>query len=68
MLFQGSALGTMVGLLSFGNRKYESLDSLMRATIKPLHEATQQLIPLIDKDTQAFNDYMVSFLLNGPLL
>lgn len=49
----------MVGLLTYGNRKYESLDSVMRATIGPLYEATQKMLPLIDKDTQAFNDYMV---------
>ena len=49
----------MVGLLTYGNKKYESLDSVMRATIRPLYEATQKMLPLIDKDTQAFNDYMV---------
>ena len=49
----------MVGLLTYGNRKYESLDSVMRVTIRPLYEATQKMLPLIDKDTQAFNDYMV---------
>lgn len=56
---QGTALGTMVGLLTYGNKKYESLDSLMRATIGPLYEATQKMLPLIDRDTEAFNDYMV---------
>ena len=49
----------MVGLLTYGNRKYESLDSVMRATIGPLYDATQKMLPLIDKDTAAFNDYMV---------
>ena len=56
---QGAALGAMVGLLTFGNRKYEPLDPVMRVAIPPLHNASQQLIPLIDKDTQAFNSYMV---------
>lgn len=50
----------MVGLLTFGNRKFEALDPVMRVAIPPLHSATQQLIPLIDKDTQAFSSYMVS--------
>ncbi len=50
----------MVGLLTFGNRKFESLDPVMRAAIPPLNNATQQLIPLIDKDTQAFASYIVS--------
>ena len=49
----------MVGMLTYGNRKYESLDSVMRATIGPLYDATQKMLPLIDKDTAAFNDYMV---------
>ncbi len=57
---QGAALGTMVGLLTFGNKKYEALDSTMRATIAPLHTGTQQMLPLIDRDTQAFTAYMVS--------
>ena len=56
---QGAALGTMVGFLTFGNRKYESLDSVMRQAIAPLHEALQQLLPLADQDSQAFNDYLV---------
>lgn len=49
----------MVGLLTYGNKKYESLDSVMRATIEPLYDATQKMLPLIDKDTEAFSDYMV---------
>ena len=67
-IIQGSALGTMVGLLTFGNKKYESLDSLMRATIGPLYDATQKMLPLIDKDTEAFNDYMVSFYFHSHTL
>lgn len=54
------ALGTMVGLLTYGNKKYESLDSEMRSTIGPLYDATQKMLPLIDKDTEAFSDYMVN--------
>lgn len=49
----------MVGLLTFGNRKFESLDSVMRQAIPPLHEATQKLLPLADQDSQAFSDYLV---------
>ena len=59
LLCQGAALGTMVGLLTFGNRKFESLDSVMRQAITPLHEATQKLLPLADQDSQAFSDYLV---------
>ena len=57
---KGAALGTMVGLLTFGNRKFEDLDPVMRVAIPPLHQATQQLLPLVDRDTEAFGDYMVS--------
>ena len=49
----------MVGLLTFGNRKFESLDSMMRAAIEPLHTAMQSMLTSVDKDTQAFTDYMV---------
>jgi len=49
----------MVGLLTFGSRKFESLDPLMRQTIVPLHGAMQQLLPLVDQDAQAFSDYEV---------
>jgi len=31
----------------------------MRQAIAPLHEAVQQLKPLADQDSQAFNDYLV---------
>ena len=49
----------MVGLLTFGNRKFESLDSVMRQAIAPLHEATEKLLPLADLDAQAFSEYLV---------
>ena len=48
----------MVGLLTFGNRKFESLDSVMRGAIEPLHTAMQSMLSSVDKDTQAFTDYM----------
>ena len=50
----------MVGLLTFGNRKFESLDGTMRAAIEPLHTAMQKMLPAVDKDTDAFTDYMAS--------
>lgn len=60
MLFlQGSGLGTMVGLMSYGNKKYEPLDPLMRTLIPPLQQTMLELIDMVDKDTSAFNDYMV---------
>ena len=54
----GVGLGAMVAKLTYGVRKFEDLDAQMRAIIPPLHDITQQLIPLIDADTNAFADYM----------
>ena len=54
----GAALGMMVAQLTYGVRKFEHLDSQMRKIIPPLNSAVQGLIPSIDADTNAFNDYM----------
>lgn len=54
----GVALGSMVGKLTYGVRKFESVDAHMRAHIPALHDAVARLIPMIDADTTAFNDYM----------
>ncbi|MGA6924335.1 MAG: glutamate formimidoyltransferase [Desulfosarcina sp.] len=54
----GAALGAMVGQLTYGVRKFESVDASMRTYITPLHDAVMRLIPMIDADTTAFNEYM----------
>jgi glutamate formiminotransferase/formiminotetrahydrofolate cyclodeaminase len=54
----GSGLGAMVAKLTYGVRKFEHLDEKMRKAIVPLHRATKNLIPMIDADTNAFNDYI----------
>ena len=54
----GAALGTMVGWMTYGKRKFEEKDETMRRLIPPLHFAMKDLIPMIDADTNAFNDYM----------
>ena len=59
----GAALGAMVGWMSYGNKKFEHLDSTMRKLIPPLNEKMKQLIPMIDADTNAFNDYMMAMKL-----
>ncbi|MDQ3020424.1 MAG: glutamate formimidoyltransferase [Bacteroidota bacterium] len=56
----GAALGAMVGWMSYGNKKFEHLDSTMRKLILPLHNKMKELIPLIDADTNAFTDYMTA--------
>ena len=59
-IVQGAALGTMVGLLTYGKKRYEDLDDVMRKTIGPLHDNLQKMMPLVDRDSEAFAEYMVS--------
>jgi glutamate formiminotransferase / formiminotetrahydrofolate cyclodeaminase len=54
----GAGLGAMAGKLTFGVRKFESVDSQMRKNIPPLHDAAARLIPMVDADTTAFTDFM----------
>jgi len=56
----GSALGAMVGWMTFGNRKFENLDSTMRQLIPPLQKAMLELVPMVDADSSAFNEYMAA--------
>lgn len=56
----GVGLGAMVAKLTYGVRKFEDLDAKMREIIPPLHRISQELIPLIDADTDAFADYMAA--------
>merc|ERR1712227_651530 len=59
----GCGLGSMVSKLSYGKRQWEHLDSRMRKVIPVLHRAMVDIIPLIDADTEAFNDYMAALKL-----
>jgi glutamate formiminotransferase/formiminotetrahydrofolate cyclodeaminase len=54
----GAALGAMVGWMTYGKRKFESPDATMRRLIPPLDEAMKSLLPMIDRDTRAFDGYM----------
>ncbi|MCF8104786.1 MAG: glutamate formimidoyltransferase [Desulfohalobiaceae bacterium] len=54
----GAGLGGMAAKLTFGVRKYEDLDTTMRRIIPPLHQGVKKLIPMIDQDAGAFQDYM----------
>ncbi|MFO8085965.1 MAG: glutamate formimidoyltransferase [Desulfobacterales bacterium] len=53
----GAALGAMAGKLTYGVRKFESVDCQMRDNIPPLHKAYKALIPMIDADSEAYSDY-----------
>ncbi len=54
----GAGLGSMVAKLTLGVRKFEDQDAKMRELVPPLHQAANDLIPMIDKDTEAFNDFV----------
>ncbi len=54
----GVGLGSMVAKLTHGVRKFEDIQPHMMKVIPPLHQLTGQLIPMIDADTSAFNEYM----------
>lgn len=56
---QGAALGCMVGLMSYGKRQFEELDPIMRKLIPPFHQAMDELVAMVDADSQAFSSYMV---------
>ncbi|KAK7109256.1 formimidoyltransferase-cyclodeaminase-like [Littorina saxatilis] len=56
----GAALGSMVGFMTYGNRKFHSLDGKMRELIPPLYKATKDLIPFVDADAAAFSEYMLA--------
>jgi glutamate formiminotransferase / formiminotetrahydrofolate cyclodeaminase len=58
MAAMGAALGAMVGWLTYGRRKYEHLEPVVRRHLPPLVEIHQQLIRAVDADADAFNDYM----------
>src|SRR5262249_37068045 len=53
----GAALGAMVGWMTYGKRKFEAKDSVMRRLIPPLDQAMRDLVPLVDADTRAFEAY-----------
>ena len=50
----------MVGKLTYGKRQWEDLDGTMRRLIPGVDRASRDMIQIVDKDTDAFNDYMVS--------
>lgn len=54
----GAGLGSMVAKLTYGVRKFEEHDAALRKIIPVLHQTALNLIPMIDADTNAFNDYV----------
>jgi len=58
MAAMGVGLGSMVAKITNGVRKFEKAQPYMQRHIPLLHELTRKLIPMIDADTSAFNEYM----------
>lgn len=56
----GAALGSMVGFLTYGNRKFCHLDSEMRKLIPPLYKGMKDLVPFIDADAAAFSEFTLA--------
>jgi len=54
----GVGLASMVAKLTHGVRKFESVQADMENVIPALHHTVGQLIPMIDADTSAFNEFM----------
>ena len=58
----GASLGTMAAYLTYGNRKYESLDKQIREVLPEFYKIQNELMKLIDQDALAFNSYVVMIL------
>ncbi|KAI0227493.1 Formimidoyltransferase-cyclodeaminase [Lamellibrachia satsuma] len=56
----GTALGTMVSFLTYGNRKFAHLDEKMRKLLQPLYKTVRDMIQFIDSDSIAFSQYMMA--------
>ena len=52
----------MVGFLTYGNKKFSHLDTQMRRLLEPLYKTMKELLPFVDADAAAFNDFMVDFI------
>ncbi|RDD40179.1 Formimidoyltransferase-cyclodeaminase [Trichoplax sp. H2] len=53
----GASLGCMGGLLSYGNKRFESLESTIKPIIAQFNQAYKDILPLVDKYEDAFNSY-----------
>nr|XP_018670093.1 formimidoyltransferase-cyclodeaminase-like isoform X2 [Ciona intestinalis] len=56
----GAALCTMTGLLTYGKKQWETLEAVMRINIPIVHQCMTELIPLVDKDSKAFDSFMAA--------
>lgn len=54
----GSSLACMVASLTYGNRKFESLDKQIREVLPAFYDSYNELARLIDQDAAAFNSFV----------
>ncbi|KAI6650627.1 hypothetical protein LOD99_7677 [Oopsacas minuta] len=54
----GAALGFMYCQLSYGQRKYSDIDHIMRANLPVLNKAHQQLMLLVQEDSNAYESIL----------
>ncbi|CAL8110538.1 unnamed protein product [Orchesella dallaii] len=54
----GASLISMVGLLTYGKKQWENLDKQMRSLIPPLYSIIDDVLPLVEADTAAFESYV----------
>jgi formiminotetrahydrofolate cyclodeaminase len=53
----------MCGLMTFGRKQWDHLDLTMRSVLPDTHKTMKDLIPMVDADSDAFNQFMVIYLL-----
>uniref|UniRef100_A0A8D3CI86 Formimidoyltransferase-cyclodeaminase n=1 Tax=Scophthalmus maximus TaxID=52904 RepID=A0A8D3CI86_SCOMX len=56
----GAALAAMVGQMTYGKRQFQNMDAVMRRLIPPFHQASNELLLMVDHDATAFNCYMAA--------
>jgi len=59
----GCGLAAMVGKLTYGKRQWEHLDKDMRGILPGLHNTMLNVTDMVDKDTEAFNDFFAAMKL-----
>jgi glutamate formiminotransferase/formiminotetrahydrofolate cyclodeaminase len=59
----GAALVAMVGRLTIGKTKYEAADERMRAVVEEADRARAELLPMADRDAEAFDAVMAAYKL-----
>lgn len=56
----GLALGQMTGWMTWGNKKHEACETSVTSILPSLHKTIEQMMPLIDADAMAFNNYRLA--------